>query len=504
MEGRKRGISELWANFSRTNFVKDGRGLPAPGKKGAKVTSKSRFLSQNGSNPVSPALSSARSPSLGPTSIPLSAQQAQHDKAVQKPIIHLLAVEPMSEDDLLASITDIPENELQQAFQKVAILEGTKWALKTKFFKELDVWGFEYEDTDDRQRAIDNAVRVYDKSRLNLNEPEWERLLPKHERGTGKCLSKLQARLATAESGSVRTPKIHVQKADDSGHDTPMGEDGEITGAGRSTSQPPTTKPKKPSEKEAQAKRLLGGKPAKAAVKKATPIRKEKPKEKAKVQPKEKPREKIEKPTGKVLSSQFVNESDDEDNYSAAAPVKKPAPKPLKRSREDDIDTSDSSIPLSKKVKKDIPELIHSNARISDNSKSSQRTTSSTSSQHKYKGTSPHKSSPLASSPPTNASEVDSSSSASPRKPRSPIQKYHHKSSSVASSVSSSSSTRSLKPEVVDMARKYRLYYPKYEALHREVAGLGKRDKEMEGRLLDMHERLARMKSEILEGIIEN
>ena len=74
----------------------------------------------------------------------------------------------------------------------------------------------------------------------------------------------------------------------------------------------------------------------------------------------------------------------------------------------------------------------------------------------------------------------------------------------MASSVTSTSSQRSLRPEVVDKARKYRLFYPKYEALHREVASLGRRDIEMEGKLIDMHERLSLMKREILQGIVEN
>jgi len=42
-----------------------------------------------------------------------------------------------------------------------------------------------------------------------------------------------------------------------------------------------------------------------------------------------------------------------------------------------------------------------------------------------------------------------------------------------------------------------------YQALHNEVANLGRRDREMETRLLDMHERLSSMKAEILDGIVE-
>jgi RNA polymerase II elongation factor ELL len=65
---------------------------------------------------------------------------------------------------------------------------------------------------------------------------------------------------------------------------------------------------------------------------------------------------------------------------------------------------------------------------------------------------------------------------------------------------------RYLKPEVMDLARRYRSFYPKYEALHKEVTNLdlaGKRDGEKELKLLDMHQRLIGMKKDILAGIVE-
>jgi RNA polymerase II elongation factor ELL len=452
--------------------------------------------------PSSPALSGVGSPSLGPTSVPLSQQQAEQAKAIRKPVIHLLAVEPMTEKELRERISHGAQDELKAALLKVSDLnEATKkWELRKTFYKELDVWSYDYAKAEDRQRAIDNAVKQYDKMRLNVSEPQWDKLLEKSERGTGKCLSKLQAQIA---AGPVaRAPKINVQKAEDSGRDTPNGEDDIFTdkkvsklkgeSMARSASQPPTTKTKKVSEKESQAKRLLSKNPAKSAAKPA-------PTKKA-LQP---------KAGTKVLSSEFVNDSDEEDDYPMAQ--SKPAPKPpVKRSREEDIDTSDSSIPLAKKVKKDAP-AAH---RVSDASQSSRTTSTShySSSSSKVKGNSPQKSSPLASSPPTNASDMEStsgertSSSESPaRQPstknsRSPIHKRHQKSSSV----SSSGSSRYLKPEITDIARKFKMYYPKYKELHQELSAMGdNRDKEKEINLLDMHRRLAKMKKEIEAGIVE-
>lgn len=414
----------------------------------------------------------------------------------------------MKEEDIRASIPNASSDDIKQALSKVGDLNAvsSKWELRKNFWKELDVWTYKYASPEDRQRAIDNAVRQYDKMRLGVSEPEWDRLLPKSERGTGKYLSKLQAQIA---QGPVpRAPKVNVQGAEDSGRETPAAKDdddrvpGDKTlsnvkggeGMTRSVSQPPATKSKKVSEKEAQAKRLLSKNTTKSASKPA-PTRKEKTST---------------KPTGKFLSSQFVNDSDEEeDDY--LVPVK-PVPQPIKRPREDDGETSDSSIPLSKKVKKDSQ-----NNRNLDASQNARTTNSRAYSpgSSKTKGNSPQKSSPLASSPPTNASEFENSSgdrtssSTSPansslKTSRSPIHKRHQKSSSVTSSTSSSSQ-RSLKPEVMDMARRYRSYYPKYLALHKEVSAMGgRRNTQQEERLLEMHNRLAKMKKDILEGIIDS
>ena len=419
----------------------------------------------------------------------------------------------MTERELGDKITSASTDDLKAVLQKVSDLnESTgKYELRKLFYKELDVWTYKYDTMEDRQRVIDSAVKQYDKMRLGTSDPEWDRLLTRGERGTGKCLSKLQAHLAQGQGQVQRAPKINVQKAEGSGRDIPLRDEDEevfedkslskIKGESmtRSVSQPPTAKSKKVIEKEAQAKRMLSKNTTKPAPKPAT-AKKEKP----------------QKPGSRVLSSQFVSDSDEEPDEYLIPP--KPAPKPsVKRSREEDGETSDSSIPLSKKVKKEAP--TH---RISDASQTSRTTNSSTysSSSNKTKGNSPQKSSPLASSPPTNASEFENSSggissSASPahhtsssstKNTRSPIHKRHQKSSSVASSVSSTSSQRRLRPEVVDLARRYRIFYPKYEALHKEVANLegkNRRDLEKEEELLDMHDRLTKMKKDIMAGIIE-
>jgi RNA polymerase II elongation factor ELL len=460
--------------------------------------------------PTSPALSGVGSPSLGPTSVPLSQQQAEKAKSARKPVVHLLALSAMSEKELQAKIPDVTKEELNQVLDRVGDLnQGTrKWELRKNFWKELDVWTFNYEKDEDRHTAINNAVKQYDRMRMSRSDLQWDQLLPKSERGTGKCLSKLQAQIA--QGPIARAPKVNVEKAQDSGRDT--GDEADLFGdknlskakgenMARSASQPPTTKAKKVSDREAQAKRLLSGNTKKPAAPKPAP--------KPAPAKKEKP-----KAGTKVLSSQFVSESDDEDSYMISSkPVLAPKA-PTKRPREEDSTTSDSSVPLSKKIKKDVPTSIH---RTSNASQTSHTTNSSTLSSisAKSKGTnSAHKSSPLASSPPTNASEVESpagrtsSSSASPAHPsiktsRSPIHKRHRASSSTSSS--SSSTSRYLRREVLELAARYKSFYPKYLALHKEVMSMDdyKRDRIKEKDLFDMHDRLTNMKKEIMQGVIE-
>ena len=450
--------------------------------------------------PSSPALSGAGSPSLGPTSVPLSQQQLAQAKATRKPVVHLLALGPLTEVALRDKIPAASNSDLKQALQKVGDLNQStgRWELRKPFYKELDVWTYDYKTSDERQRAIDNTVKQYDKMRLGVSEPEWEKLLPQVERGTGKCLSKLQAQIA--QGTAARAPKTSAQKSEGSSRDASNGEDEgassdknttsvKVESTTRSTPHPAATKAKKVTEKEAQpSKRWMSSKnPTKQ---KPSPVK----------------RDKLNTKPGKFLSAQFITESDDEDDEEDVPPMK-PQPSSTKRPREDEEQSSDSGIPLSKKVKE------HHGQHIPDTTQSSQTFSASPSNPNKAKGNSPQKSSPLASSPPTNASEFDTSSgrvssSASPahhngKGRRSPIYKRHQKSSSVTSSASSSSSHRSLNPDVVDLARRYRSFYPKYEALHREVANSGgRRNIEREHELLEMHERLSKLKKQILTGII--
>ncbi|KAI0594775.1 hypothetical protein F4775DRAFT_416652 [Biscogniauxia sp. FL1348] len=431
------------------NITKIANGIPKRGGKGKLPAGKSAMStvlssSTTRSLPTSPALNGVSSPN---PAFSASQQVLEKNKSQRLVLVHELA----ARDRTLEYLKDAwmgPEEEFQSTLEKVSIYEAPtkKYSLKKIFWKELDVWNYDYDSPEDRQAAIDNAIKQYDKQRTVTSDPAWERLLAPDDRGKGIILSKLQATLA---KGNINpAPRISVQKPEEgSKSDADSKAKGEAMS--RSNSQPTSNKPKKISEREAQTKRLLSSNPKKPAPKKPT----------SKVKA-------AEEKGKRVLSEEFVYDSDssaDEaplsQSTSAApkpkpverpvekatekpkptpapspTPVAKPKAKPVvraprasakaaattnssqKRTREDDDSSSSSGAPLSKRIKpKELPRPVSdaraSKHRASDASQNSRATgttgAGSSSFSIKSKNTSPAKSSPLASSPPTNASDLD-------------------------------------------------------------------------------------------------
>lgn len=518
--------------------MKNSSSLPPPvQKRGAAGPLKNSFASKKQlgkgnlrSLPPSPALAGISSPSLGPTSIPASQQQAEKTKAVRSPIIHRLALGPATEVELVKLRTSAStECEFKLAMEKVADMEDGKWKLQPKFLKELDVWKYDYESGLERQVAIDNAIRAYDKMRLNPSEPEWQMLLPVAERGKGKCLSKLQAKIAV--SGNF-APKPKPKPVDDSsresaGEDDIFGEkatkSAKSVGMARSTSQNSTTKTKAAKEREAQDKRLSG----KSAA--------------AKPAPKKPVAKKPAKETFK--SSKFVSESEEEDNYlidASPAPkstssTKKVQPMDQKSSRpntkrmSDDTDATEGVNGFAKKPKtvqsSSSSSLSGSAHRVSDSNQSSRDVKSiqrSINSTRARINTSPQKSSPLASSPPTNASDIDDidqSTSVSPSTDsmkslkrravdseleESPKKKrpfgYTGVSDAEMRSVYDKGQFRHVPIQCLEASAKFQVFYDRYHKLYLELkADPGRLQKEHR-ELMDMHDRLAEMKKDIIES----
>ncbi|KAF2091201.1 hypothetical protein K490DRAFT_33388 [Saccharata proteae CBS 121410] len=173
------------------------------------------------SYPSSPALgSTAASPVPGraPTSAPTS-HLPSLQQAIRKPLLHLLAIRPARPTDLVQKLR-APRDDVLAVLRKIARPMGTddsgEWKLDNKSFKELDVWKFSYPTGNDRQAAIDNAVKAFDRQRLDPQEKEWQLLLPAEERGKGKSLSRLH--LGGGEGAEkaptpLMKPKVNLKKA---------------------------------------------------------------------------------------------------------------------------------------------------------------------------------------------------------------------------------------------------------------------------------------------------
>ncbi|KAM0335348.1 hypothetical protein ACHAQA_000393 [Verticillium albo-atrum] len=552
------------------------KSMPAQKKVSAKA--KSKYLSSmasygaGSSLPSSPALTAVGSPSLN-QGYGASQQSMEKAKGQRTMIVHELAASDQAYNHL-ESKWGGKADDFKPTLEKVADFDANaqKWMLKRLYWKELDVWKYDYDSPDDRQRAIDNAVRAFDKMRLGIEEPQWEKLLPKDERGKGKILSKLQANIA--KGPAVPTPKIKVQKADDGASDA-GGEDALKVDDGRSSVRSNASLPakKKISSADAQVKRLLSTKPNKA---KPAPT---------KTQANKPAREKTttSAPTrgGKVLSAEFISDSDSESSGSkpmtsaattktkrpspapaprpkekpSPAPVPAPRPKypprpkpverpversserpverpvereppkvakpqaPIKRRRDEEPEESSSSsgAPLAKRMKPKMPPT-GDKVPIRPPSKLKQRPAPTDSSRNtsnsngslsfkSTKNTSPAKSSPLASSPPTNASDLEQRRQLPPDRDLMPINRKRKVPTDTSDdglsskgSTTSADSNKRYKPigqDLVRKAHKFKMFYEKYASLHREISSMDHPPKDRLADLIDMRQRLQNMKTDI-------
>ncbi|KAM0288053.1 hypothetical protein ACHAQH_000121 [Verticillium albo-atrum] len=548
------------------------KSMPTQKKPSGKA--KSKYLSSmasygtGGSLPSSPALTAVGSPSLN-QGYGASQQSMEKAKGQRTMIVHELAASDKTYD-YLESKWDGKADDFKPTLDKVADFDGNaqKWMLKRLYWKELDVWKYDYDSPDDRQKAIDNATRAFDKMRLGIEEPQWQKLLPKDERGKGKILSKLQANIA--KGPAVSTPKIKVQKVDDGTSDA-GGDDALKVDDGRSSVRSNTSLPgkKKTSSADAQVKRLLSNKPNKP---KAAPAP-------AKTQASKPVRDRASTsaPTkgGKVLSAEFISDSDSESSSNKPmasvsaikakrpspapapklkerpAPVPTPAPRPkypprpkpierpvdrqkerpidreparpakaqapVKRRRDEEPEESSSSsgAPLAKRMKPKMattgdkapirpPTKLKQRPAPADTSRNPSNSNGSLS-YKSTKNTSPAKSSPLASSPPTNASDLEQRRQLpldlAPinRKRKVPADTSDDGLSSKGSTTSADSNKR-YKPigqDLVRKAHKFKTFYEKYASLHREISSMDHPPKDRLADLIDMRQRLQNMKTDI-------
>lgn len=473
---------------------------------GKSAKAKNKLLSGYNAVPKSLATSPSHNPSPAATPTLSASQQAvERAKEQRFSLVHELAVREQSIEHLREKWVG-RQDDFKPALEKVAEYHSdTKlYGMKKPFWKELDVWKYDYDAQEDRDAAIENAIRQYDKQRLSASEPEWQKLLRKEERGKGKCLSRLQASLAKGPAQPA--PKIKVQKADtspkDDGDSHSLSSDRSRAGGesmSRSNSATGAAKPKKLT-KDTEPKRALPITKSKPAMPKPSPT---KPKAAA-----------AKANAGRVLSQAIIENSDssgDEVPLAKAKPKPKPSvqkeaaprpapkpvakPAPVKRPHYDDDDDSSSSsgTPLSKRLKQKPPPQTGSKLkdRAPDLNSSSRAKAKSTATTTKPKNTSPTKSSPLASSPPTNASDIDSD-----RRP--PIKKRKAEADGKTSGAKRRQ-VEEVSPEVVDKASKFDAQYAKYQTLHYKILALDHPPQEKIASLIDMRARLSTMKKEIVD-----
>ncbi|KAK7181881.1 hypothetical protein DPSP01_009477 [Paraphaeosphaeria sporulosa] len=162
----------------------------------------------------SPLLSVPSSPMTKrpPTSQPGGANQAVL-AALRVPIIHLLAMQPAKESYLAQTCRTSVANvrDLLPKIAKHTADDGEKWQLTDKSFREIDPYKFPYKSQEDREQAINSAIKSFDRLRLSKEDKLWQILLPRDERGQGKCLSRLSVK-APEKPQKASTPLHKMSK----------------------------------------------------------------------------------------------------------------------------------------------------------------------------------------------------------------------------------------------------------------------------------------------------
>lgn len=362
----------------------------------------------NRSITASPPLGAAKSPAaLTPTSAPAS--QTKNNarlEALKTPFIHLLAVRAVS-TKFLSRQTRSSIEDCSALAQKYGIenrINHEKFDLKDKSFKDLDVWQFPYPSDEDRQNAIENAVSAFDRMRISRSDKLWQTLLPKMERGKGKCLSRLN--LGNGPIKKPATPQVEGFSDRKEGEEVDR-----VTGSGVTQKADTATqkaRAEKPASKQPASKQPTKAKNANSTL--TGRVTKKTAEKKA-------PAAKAE--TGKFKSSEFVHSSDEDSDVPEPSPPSPPSPpaQPAKAQKKSPVKKAQAPAPAPKSSQKaqvpakrpaepssasaaasKVPKVEAPTPKLESTKATSKKPASRLS-------TSPQKPSPLGSSPPTNASD---------------------------------------------------------------------------------------------------
>jgi RNA polymerase II elongation factor ELL len=157
-----------------------------------------------------PSMSASPMHKLAPTSQPSSTNEAVI-AALRVPVIHLLAREPASEASLakMCRTSSATMKELLPKIAKRSTQDSDKWQLTDKSFREINPYSFPYSTQEEREQAIEGAIKSFDRMRLTKEDKLWQVLLPREQRGQGICLSRSKVKaLETKPKASTPLHKM--------------------------------------------------------------------------------------------------------------------------------------------------------------------------------------------------------------------------------------------------------------------------------------------------------
>ncbi|DAA74470.1 TPA_exp: Uncharacterized protein A8136_3437 [Trichophyton benhamiae CBS 112371] len=452
-KGKESRRTPLIATIDQMRALGAGDSRSATGREAASLARKStsradqekeRFFKNanaSRSTPASPALvplsplppAAAAGAGAGAAATTTTDKENQRLEAIRTPLIHLLAIRPVSAK-FLASRTRCNNADVLALTNKLCTpnrLDGSKFDLKDKVYKDLDVWSFPYPSDEERTEAIENAISAFDRMRISKADRLWQTLLPKHERGKGKVLSRLNLRTQPQGQAQTQQQQSRLQVPEEGGYGTGNESEGPTAlDQSMATTTTPTIPHHAPTAKPAAKKR---GGLEKALSSKRGP----KPKSTPAATLTGKVTKKTEKKTpaagsaaslksrdaDRFKSSEFILDSDEEE---AAANGIVASSKPTLAATTTKTTTTTTTTSTAQRGRP--PKTKKVPARRQPPAAISAPTTSTTT--RPANVTSPLKPSPLGSSPPTNASDVDVPSGRPPNTKSRPHSNSHSSSSS--------------------------------------------------------------------------
>lgn len=337
------------------------------------VSRKDRLLGRAAPSP----LGAGSSPALGPTSarsVPSTVSKDQvRLNAIKFSMLHLLAVKPL-DCQTLTRMLRAPMEDCKKVLQKLSRdgSEGTGLhELKDTAYRELDLGKFVYPSGDDWKRAQNRAISAFDRKRITPTDPVWENLLLVEERGKGKGPLLSRLRLGQPNPLAVKRVEEKVASESDDAHPRPA-KKAKVTKSVQRVGKPESV----PAE-TSKAVKISNGKGALLKDKKKAT-------------------------TSKFKSAEMIEDSDEE---LEGVKVTDQPTKRDKSATSKKTSSTDSKTATSSKVNKSSTTAGADSGSLKPNTSS--RNAGKTSPLRN--GKSPTKPSPLGSSPPTNATDLDDS-----------------------------------------------------------------------------------------------